>query len=146
MIQPIPIIVEVALMVNCRAKTKTLMPAITEALIVELNRVPVVGNPMIAEMMSIIMAKIKMMMIQPEPIVVEVALMANCVAKPVMVQPIPIIVEVALMVNCRAKTITMMPAITETLVVDPDRVPVLAKAAITKMLSVRVVKIKSVMI
>jgi hypothetical protein len=57
MIQPIPIVVEVALMVNCGAKTKTMMPTITKAAVVEIR------VPAIAEMLSIIVAKIKSVMI-----------------------------------------------------------------------------------
>jgi len=48
---------EVALMVNWGAKTKTMMPTITETVVVEIR------VPAIAEMQFIIVAKIKMVMI-----------------------------------------------------------------------------------
>jgi len=64
------------------ASVSNIMQATTETMVVQMDKVHVMGNPVIAEMLSIvIVAKIKTVMIQPIPIIMEVALVVNRGAK-----------------------------------------------------------------
>lgn len=84
--------------------------ALTEKMVVQMNKVHVMGTPAIAEMLSIvIVAKIKTVTIQPISIFMGVASVVNRGGKTkmVMVSPIPIIVEEMLRVNPGTKIKTM---------------------------------------
>lgn len=45
------------------AKTKSMVPKITETIVIEMDKIPVAANPTMVEMLLIIVAKIKPMMI-----------------------------------------------------------------------------------
>jgi hypothetical protein len=62
------------------------MQATTETMVVQMDKVHVMGNPAISEMLSIvIVANEKTVMIQPIPIIMEVTLVVNRGAKTVMI-------------------------------------------------------------
>jgi len=55
--------VEVASTVICEPKNYTMMPTITETIVVEMENVPLVANSAIVEMLSVIADKIQTVMI-----------------------------------------------------------------------------------
>jgi len=68
------------------ASVSNIMQATTETMVVQMDKVHVMGNPAISEMLSIvIVANEKTVMIQPIPIIMEVTLVVNRAANTVMI-------------------------------------------------------------